>query len=99
MRAALAPKIFFDFREIVEVVEGLHGGTDCRGGRRVLRRVGKNTVCRSGGHGRYPFARFKDFNSAPTWLRSQMMRRPVRVRNSSMVSIWREAPPMSAAWP
>src|ERR1700730_1406086 len=97
MRAAFAPKIFFNFREIVEVVESFHEGREAG---QVLVRSWSGR-CQVLGRSVEIF-----FGATPAplprswalgWLRSQMMRRPSSVRYSSTVSMWREAPPIRLA--
>src|SRR5216684_955559 len=92
VRAALLPEIFFDFGE---VAVGIHR---TRRARRVHRRGFRGTAAGPAEPGA-AVASALGLGVCHAGLRSQMMRSPSSVKNSSMVPMWREAPPINGACP
>src|SRR6266568_4955947 len=92
VRPALLPEIFFNFSE---VAVGIHR---TRRARRVHRRGFRGTAAAPAEPGAAVASAF-GLLVCHAGLRSQMMRSPSSVRNSSMVWMWREAPPINGACP
>src|ERR1700726_2382597 len=90
VRPPFLPKIFFNLGEVVEVIELGHrfGGIQTRGFRAPEAEARTDVV--SGALAEVRFA---------AWFRSQTMRNPSRVRNSSMISMWRDARAIRGACP
>src|SRR5712691_524484 len=89
-RPALLPEIFFDLGEVVEVIELGHrfGGIQGRGFRAAAAETCEDAASVLAAEVRFA-----------AWLRSQTMRRPSRVRNSSMTSMCRDARAIRGACP